>query len=184
LTLILTLLQKNNKMIRSEKKLRDLQSILKSNNNIVISEAIGFLREALPFEGAIGLLTKLYDQTEEAAIKKSIEGFMNDIKDQEVSTEVIDELKKDWKVETLNMLISSCWQSGLDYSGYTPEFARAFLKGNYITAFECLTVIEESLPDLSRKKKDEILSVFEKDPIPASNEKNILIQELIAILKK
>ena len=171
-------------MIKSEKKYNDLKSLLNKNNNLQISEAIGLLREEPPFEGAIGLLIKLYDKTQHDEIKKSIETFMNDLKDQSASPEVIDEVKRGWKVETINMLLSSCWQSGLDYSKYSVDMARAFFKGNYITAFECLTVIEESVSDLSRQEKDEILNVFEKDPLPSSDERNILLLELLAILKK
>ena len=171
-------------MIKSEKKFNDLKSLLNKNNNLLISEAIGILREELPFEGAIGLLITQYDKTQDIEIKKSIETFMSDLKDQAACSEVIDEIKRGWKVETLNMLVSSCWQSGLDYSKFSADMARAFLQGNYITAFECLTVIEESISDLSRKEKDEILSIFEKDPLPSSNEKTVLLQELITILKK
>jgi hypothetical protein len=171
-------------MLKSEKKNKELQSLLNKNNNFLISEAIGLLREEVPFEGAIGLLIELYDKTEDNEIKKSIEGLMSDLKDQSASSEVINEIKKEWKVETINMLVSSCWQSGLDYSEYSVDLAKAFLKGNYITAFECLTVIEESVSDLSREEKENILNVFEKDPLPSSNEKNMLLQELLTILKK
>lgn len=171
-------------MLKSEKKNKELQSLLNKNNNFLISEAIGLLREEVPFEGAIGLLIELYDKTADNEIKKSIEGFMSDLKDQSASSEVINEIRKEWKVETINMLVSSCWQSGLDYSEYSVDLAKAFLKGNYITAFECLTVIEESVSDLSREEKENILNVFEKDPLPSSNEKNILLQELLTILKK
>jgi hypothetical protein len=171
-------------MIRSDKKYKDLESLLNKKNNLMISDAIELLRVEIPFEGAIKLLVKLYDKTDDHEIKKSIEGFIIDLKDQSASIEIIDEIKKEWKVETINMLVSSCWQSGLDYSNYSTDLARAFLKGNYITAFECLTVIEEFVSELSRKEKDEILSVFEETPLPSSHEKNVLLQELFAILKK
>ena len=51
-------------MIKSEKKIKELNEILNKDNNIVITEAIELLRQEKPFEGAIGLLTAFYDKTE------------------------------------------------------------------------------------------------------------------------
>jgi len=169
-------------MIRYEKKLIDLSSVLNKDNNILISEAIELLREEQPFEGAIGLLTSFYNKTDDYSIRKTIEGFMNDLKDQSASKEVIDEIRKQWKADTTSMLVSSCWQSGLDYSDYSLDLAEVFLKGDYITAIECLTVIEESVHELSRERKDEIIKIIEESPLSLVNEKRALTMELISIL--
>ena len=171
-------------MIRSEKKLKHLASVLNIDNNILISEAIGLLREELPFKGAIGLLTSFYDKTDDYPIRKTIEGFMNDLKDQSASEEVINEIRKQWKPDTTSMLVSSCWQSGLDYSDYSPDLAKVFLKGDYVTAIECLTVIEESVQELSSEKKDEIIKIIEENPLSQANEKRELVLELLSILSR
>jgi hypothetical protein len=60
-------------MIRSEKKLKELTVILNKGNNILISEAIGLLREEQPFKGAIGLLTSFYNNTDDYSIRKAIQ---------------------------------------------------------------------------------------------------------------
>jgi hypothetical protein len=169
-------------MIRSEKKLSDLESVITKEDNILICKAIGLLRDEQPFEGAIGLLTSLYNRTDDHPIKKVIEGFMNDLKDQTATREVINEIKKRWKADTISMLVSSCWQSGLDYSGYSTDFAKIFLEGDYVTAVECLTVIEESVYKLSPQGKDEIVKILENNPFPSVNEKTILFKELLIIL--
>jgi hypothetical protein len=169
-------------MIRSEKKLKDLASLINKDNTLLITEAIELLREEQPYEGAIGLLTSYYNKTDDLPVRKSIEGFMNDLKDQSVCAEVILEIRKQWKAETISMLVSSCWQSGLDYSEYTHDLAMVFLKGDYITAIECLTVIEESVPHLSRKKKDELIKLIKENPLSPVGEKKTLTAELINIL--
>jgi hypothetical protein len=169
-------------MIRSEKKLRDLESVINKKDNLLICEAIGLLRDDKPFEGAIGLITSLYNKTDDYPIKKAIEGFMNDLKDQSASEEVIIEIRKRWKADTISMLVSSCWQSGLDYSKYSTDFAKIFLEGDYVTAVECLTVIEESVYKLSPQGKDEIVKILENNPFPSVNEKAALFKELLIIL--
>ncbi|MEI6050687.1 MAG: hypothetical protein WCS03_17455 [Bacteroidota bacterium] len=169
-------------MIESGKKLKDLATVLSKENNIQISEVIGLLREEQPFEGAIGLLTSYYNKTDDFHVRKTIEGFMNDLKDQAARTEIIDEIRKRWKPDTISMLVSSCWQSGLNYSEYSPDLAEVFLKGDYVTAIECLTVIEESVHELSRERKDEIIKFVEKSSHSINNEKRELTLELLSIL--
>jgi|WetSurMetagenome_2_1015567.scaffolds.fasta_scaffold04393_4 hypothetical protein len=180
----LTLLHKKFTMIRSDKKLKALSDILKNGDNTLIVEAISLLREEQPFEGAIGLLTLYFNRTDDSSIKKAIGEFMNDLKDQSASSEIITEIRKQWKEDTIGMLVSSCWQSGLDYSAYSIDLARVFLAGDYVTALECLTVIEESVKEISRERKDEIIRIVEESPASDVNEKTSLKLELISILRK
>jgi hypothetical protein len=171
-------------MIKSEKKIKDLTKILKSDNITAISGAIDLLRNEEPFEGAIGLLTACYDKTDDFSIRKAIEGFMNDLKEQSACEEVIDEIRKQWKSDTISMLVSSCWQSGLNYSEYSLDLAKVFLTGDYVTAIECLTVIEESVNELNNAQREELIRLIEENPFPSADEKSTLTLELISILKK
>ena len=171
-------------MIKSDEKIKLLNEILNKDNNIVVTEAIELLRLEKPFEGAIGLLTSFYDKTYDFSIRKSIAGFMNDLKDQSVCTEIINEIRKQWKSDTISMLVSSCWQSRLNYSDYSLDLANTFLKGDYITAIECLTVIEESVNELSKSKKSEIIKILSESTFSQIAEKKELTQELISILER
>jgi hypothetical protein len=171
-------------MLKSDKKIKELKEILNKGNNIMITEAIELLREEKPFEGAIGLLTAFYDKTDDFSIRKTIAGFMNDLKDQSICQEVIEQIRKQWKSDTISMLVSSCWQSGLNYSDFSLDMAKVFLKGDYITAIECLTVIEESVHELSLSKKDVIIKMLEESQVSQINEKKELTRELILILER
>ncbi len=171
-------------MIKSEKKIKELSEILNKDSNIVVTKAIELLRLEKPFEGAIGLLTALFDKTTDFSVRKSITGFMNDLKDQTACEEVIVEIRKDWKPDTISMLVSSCWQSGLNYSGYSQDLAKVFLKGDYVTAVECLTVIEESVHELSKSGKNELIKILTEAPSSPNDEKKALAFELLAILKE
>ena len=171
-------------MIKSDKKIKLLNEILNKDNNIVITEAIELLRQEKPFEGAIGLLTAYYDKTDDFSMRKTITGFMNDLKDQSVCQEVIEEIRKQWKSDTISMLVSSCWQSGLNYSNFSLNLAKVFLEGDYITAIECLTVIEESVHNLSKETRVKILKMLEESPVTQITEKKELMLELISILDR
>ncbi len=169
-------------MIKSPGKIKELALLLNKDNSLLITSGIELLREEQPFEGAISLLVAFYDKSAEYNIKKAIERFMNDLKDQSVCIEVIKEIRKPWKDDTISMLVSSCWQSGLNYSEYSRDFAEIFISGDYVTAIECLTVIEETLNELSREKKDEVLELIKNSPPTPIKEKISLTSELISML--
>jgi hypothetical protein len=171
-------------MLKSDKKIKLLNEILNKDNNIVITEAIELLRQEKPFAGAIGLLTAYYDKTDDYSIRKTITGFINDLKDQSACQEVIEEIRKQWKPDTISMLVSSCWQSGLNYSDFSLDLAKVFLEGDYITAIECLTVIEESIQNLNKATRDKILKMLEESPVIQITEKKELMLELISILDR
>lgn len=171
-------------MIKSDAKLKNLTSVCYDKDKKHITEAIEILRDEQPFEGAIGLLVSLYDRTADDDIKKAVESFLNDLKDQSAAPEVISEIRRGWKPQTTRMLVSSCWQSGLNYSSYSSDLAEVFMNGDYVTAIECLTVIEEFVQEVSRNKKDEILKIIQKNYPSAGSEKNSLTLELISILTR
>jgi hypothetical protein len=171
-------------MIKSEKKITELSELLAKENSLIISEGISLLRDEESFEGAIGLLVSFYNHCDDTLIRKSIEDFMNDLKDQSVSAEIITEIRKPYQPETISMLVASCWQSGLDYSEYSGDMVDIFLKSDYLTALECLTVIEESVHELSSAKRNEFINTIEKYQMNKTDEKSGLASELISILRQ
>jgi predicted DNA-binding protein len=171
-------------MKKSEEKLKKLSDIFSKGESEQSIGAISLLREEQAFTGVIGLLASHYDNTEDVLIRKAIEEFLNDIKDKSVAPEIIAEIKKPLKAGTISMLISSCWQSGLDYTEYISDFTEIFFKGDYLTAIECLTIIEESTNGLSNKKREELLQLVDKHQLSPISEKAALRQELVSILNR
>jgi hypothetical protein len=170
-------------MTESEKKIRELEKKLNTNDIKVISDAIILLRNEDPFKGAIRLLAVLFDTTNDLTIKNLISNFMNDIKNPGATIEVVTEVMENYKPETTCMLASSCWQSGLDYSEFAVDFANVFIRGDYATALECFTVIEESVLRNPGMDKSEIIRLLENNKNPSSAEKTTLTLALISVLK-
>jgi len=171
-------------VIKSEKRLKELTTMFGRKNKEAITGAVLLLRGEEPFEGVISLLASFYNESDDIPLRKVIEEFFNDIKDNSVRQEVIAEIRKPWKSNTISMLVSSCWQSGLDYSDYLTDLAKVFLKSDYATAVECMTVISESVNNSSRERKDEIIRIVRDSPLSFTNEKLALTEELISILKR
>lgn len=169
-------------MIKSDKKFKELDTILNGGNANKIMDAVKSLRNEIPYEGAIGLLIAHYDRSIDSTVKKLIREFLNDVKDQSVRTEIVGEIRKYGDSETLRMIISSCWQSGLDYSDYTDEFAKIFLACDYLTAIECFSVIETSAHTMSKIKRDRIIKMIRESISGPADDKTALIHELITVL--
>lgn len=169
-------------MTESDKRLGELQKKLLSDNNKVISSAIISLRNENPFKGAIVLLAELFDRTNDAYIKELIRNFLNDMKENAARTEIIAELVKKYKPDTLSMIASSCWQSGLDYSEYSMDISRVFIESEYLVALECFTVLEESVSGIKPDLKKQIIEYLDKYRGKSTHEKNKLIEALVSIL--
>ncbi|MGE5418934.1 MAG: hypothetical protein ACM3UT_02065 [Chloroflexota bacterium] len=170
-------------MAVSEEKIKKLASLLEKDNPSLIVQAVERLREEEPFEGAVALLASCYDRNHDVMVNRAIETFFNDLKDKSARSEVVGELKKEHKPHTVTMLASSCWQSGLDYSAFSIDFTEIFLKSDYGTALECMTVIEESIPVLTEKEKSRIKGMVGRSAEDETSPKKALAIDLMEKLE-
>jgi hypothetical protein len=171
-------------MIRSDKKLADLNKVLKGGKNDEIEEVIGHIRENEPFQGAIMLLALFYDSTDNEGLKVIISGFFNDVKEKSVCKEVIDSIAAVKLPGTKAMLASSCWQSGLDYSDHALALTEYYLEGDYITSLECFTVLDICSPMINEEDRNLILRRLEEESPSPDNARSQLTRELISALKE
>lgn len=170
-------------MSSTESKRKELEHILTGGNFVRITGAIKALREEPPISGAVNLLISFFNNTDNDSVKRLIRDFMNDLRDQASCREVVEELRKGLKPDTMRMAISSCWQSGLDYSEFSDDFTSLFLSSDYMTAIECFTVIESNADKLEPAKKDEIMKMIKEGMVSITSEKRSLALELISVLK-
>jgi hypothetical protein len=169
-------------MKTSEKKVMELALKLNDINISHVVAAIDSLRNQDPFSGAVRLLANLYDGTNTDEIREHIRNFMNDLKDSSVREEVITEITGPHDQGTLTMLVSSCWQSGLDYSPWVSDLALVFCNSDFATALECFTVLEESSHALTPQKKKELIKILKESDNRKVPEKSALAGDLISTL--
>lgn len=170
-------------MQRSDKKLAELGKVLNNGRHNEIKARISMLRSEEPFEGALRLLARFYDSTDDEELKRIISRFFNDMKERTACTEVIESISEAGKPSTRAMLASSCWQSGLDYSDHAVALAEAFILGDYMTSLECFTVLENCATTVSDDDRSGIISSLEREIIKWDNEKQQLARELISIMR-
>jgi len=170
-------------MVKSEKRLKELAAVLGKNNDEETVRVILSLREEEPFEGAITLLAEKYEHTINTLLIKTIEAFFNDLRDPSLREEVISEARKHYNNNTIRMLLSSCWQSGLDYSDWAVELTDLFVSREYNIALECLTILEYSAGSIAPATRNNMINTIRESLITNSGEKSRLADELINILR-
>jgi hypothetical protein len=170
-------------MIKSAKKLAELGKMLSTGSRHDIEKTIISLRNSEPFEGALKMLARFYDKTEDEGLKLLISGFFNDMKESTSCPEVMDALAGAENQATKAMLAASCWQSGLDYTEHAVTLTRVYSEGDYTTSLECFTVLETCAEMISDADRVNIISLLEKETEIQDDAKKHLTGELISVMK-
>jgi len=171
-------------MLKSEKKLAELNKILTNGKYNEINDRISILRSEEPFAGAVSLLADFYDKTKDNGLKLLVSEFFNDMKERSCRAEVIESMASVSNPASKAMLASSCWQSGLDYSDYAIALAEIFILSDYITSLECFTVLETCSGMISSADKSGIISRLADKIDTYDTAKLKLARELIAVMKE
>lgn len=114
---------------------------LLSANTEVVLEVIGSLGE----KGNKEYLPLLFDILGSAPgeeVKNAVLKLLGTVKDKEAVLVFIEALKDEKYKNIRKEIAASCWQNGLDFSGYMDVFADLAINGNWELAFEAFTVIE------------------------------------------
>ncbi|GEM_PF-236773 len=136
-------LHKTQNMENKDTSLKHLRKNLISGDDSKLIKEIESLRNRKSEPGAVLLLKEIYEKTGNNEIRKVIEEFLNDLSDQNLTDEVINAIDTAELELTRQVFISSCWQSGLDYSSYIQKFIEYSVEFDYLAALECYSVIEE-----------------------------------------
>ena len=155
---------------------------LKSDNQKIVLDTLKKIRK----NGEIKHLRPMIDllrSTKNNEIQNRICHILYDIKEKAAREIIIKEIKRPENKIILKILVSSCWQSAIDYSNYFPVFADIIINEDFPVAFEAFTVIDE-IHSISNQK--DIMPVIEKIKKNLTNtpeDKKYLMSELIKILE-
>jgi hypothetical protein len=138
-------------------------------------------RKAIP--GAILLLLDIFEQTQNEDVKKEIENFLNDLNHQDSTEEVLSAIDAAGKEHTKRVFISSCWQSGLDYSSYIHRFIEYSIRLDYLSTIECYSVIEEWSGSASSENTRVWIKMINESLVDQSDEKKALLKAIISVLQ-
>jgi DNA-binding transcriptional ArsR family regulator len=134
----------------------------------------------------IGELVKVLRNNSIPEVQREIAELFNDLHDNEAIVEIMREIKSSVNEKILHILVSSCWQSPLDYSEYISDFVDLAVDGDYQCTIEAISVIENILMQFeidSLTISNQIYKINEKI-LKTEQERQPLLAELLKILKE
>jgi hypothetical protein len=166
----------------SKKEEHYINDLLSSDQQIVVDTI-----EEIKYSGSSKLLPFLIDllhSTNNDEVKKKVYSILSELKHSDSIPIIIEAIRNKKYLPEQEMLIRSCWENGLDFTPYISIFVDLVIQGDYMTAFEAFTVIENLEGFISVEDIDNLLSKLEKMLPTALEERKVLISELIQFIPK
>lgn len=155
---------------------------LQSADTSIVFEALRRIKEGSTIK-VIPHLFDLINENTQNIVKKDIIRIICDIKEKEAVPVLINEIKKRNFGSDTSDVVSTFWQSRLDFSKYLSTFIRIFIKEDYQTAIEAFTVVEESICRISMETQQECLNILKTNANKISKEKLPLYKEIVILLE-
>lgn len=166
----------------NNKKLRLQIASLRSSNKSAILETLKELRS----EGDVSILPELFNLMliqEDEEILDEIASLLNDLKDKEAA-EVLAEAIANPEYELIQTsLVAACWQNGLSYGKHITTFVDVVVSGDYGTAIEAFTVIEEAVGDLEQEERTALVRSLKSKLKQVDEQKKALFVELVKAIQ-
>ena len=141
------------------KKIEELLSNLDSTDTKVKIKAI----KSLKVHGNETIIEQLLEElltTTNAGVKLEIVDLLNTAKSTKVPAKIAKALTEKKFVPIRQVLLTTIWNSGLDYRPYLKEIITVGTEGEMMDAIECITIIENIEGELSEDQLFEPLIVL------------------------
>jgi len=166
-------------------KIESLLLDVKSSNTAIVKTAF----EGLKIVGEPSILHPIIlelntkNHTEKNAL---ILEFLACLKDRKARSVMMDLIQQTELKEYQQLLLSTIWNSPLDYTDYLEVFVDLALKGDFIITLECLTIIENLDGPFSEKSVMEsqvLLGAYAESNPDKNSQKGMLISEIALLIK-
>lgn len=156
---------------------------LRSDKQNLVIPVLNHLRHSIHAAAYLPEVINLLYKTQIEETRRELSLFLIGFKDPGGIPYIIDALRDDQFKPIWNIIISACWQSGMDYSNNLDTFILIFLKEDYLTALEAFSVIEQSLPYLEEHKLGQYRKQLESGLNKVDKDKATLVREMIKIME-
>lgn len=155
---------------------------LKSNDEAFALKAIEKIKKGGDASYINDVLEAL-SATTELGIENATSQLLFDLKDKEAVEELVNQLSNPAFAEIRVLILSACWQSGIDLSHRLPDFITVATIGTYMECLEVLTVVEnwEAINDQEALENETIrLKAFLSESDTPENDEMIfsIVEEL------
>jgi len=168
----------------SKKELELLKS-LESEDSKIVLRAIKSAKVSGTQKVFEGIVNLILDDKQPNKVQSEIISFLHDLKSSDALLVVIEAIK-DPKFEIKKPeLISTFWNSPLNPNAFISLFVKEAIKGNYMTALECSTVLDNIEPPFPEEEVNESILLlkdyFSKHPDEPKTE---LLKDILIVIKE
>ncbi len=155
---------------------------IRSGKESLVIPTINNLRNRVQSAMYIPEIIHLLYKTKNDVIRRELSLFLADMKDASGIPYIIEALNDKQYQKIWHEIIATCWQSGLNFSGYLETFVDIFLEEDYLTALEAFSVIEQSIIYLEESRIQHYRNYLVSNLEGVKEEKKPLVTELINIM--
>jgi len=156
---------------------------LDSDDPGIVTPAIYEIRNS----GSVNMIPYLFKKINRKTpfeVRTEILSLLSEIKSADAVPVIVTSLESRDFGEYLAALIAACWQSGLDFSAHLRTFAKFFIQGDYITALESFTLLEEAFPNATDDARLECIRYIRESEHLVLVEKLPLYRELRKVIEE
>lgn len=169
-------------MEKRDKYYKDIEVRLQANETNEVLETLKDIRQT-GHAYILPLIFNLVNTNPNQQIHEEVFQMLGQLKEKDCVKYLVDEIKSGKSKKNITRILATCWQSGLDYSQYLNVFAEQFVSGDYVTAIEAFTVIEEWIHNASEEHIEECIILLKEQVSNISAEKKPLYVELVKLFE-
>lgn len=157
-----------------------INNLLSTDQQLIIETL-----EEIKYSGSSKLLPfliELLHSSKDEGVRLNIYRILSELKHSDSIPIIVAAIKNEKYKNDQEMLIRACWENGLDFTPYISEFVELIIHGNYMTAFEAFTVIENLEGHITYLESENLLQKLQESLEGVLNERKILISELIKFI--
>lgn len=166
----------------TEKKRISNKELLFSKDDKIVVKTITELRKKGLDKDLITLI-ELYNKSNSDEIIKLIYELFCDLRSQSSTETILQLLRSTTDKKTLKMLISSCWQTRLNYIDSFELFIDFIINEKFEISFEAFTLIESFEEKTTKTRKSELISYVQKNIENCKDENLVLASDLTQIIE-
>lgn len=159
---------------------------LASSDEKQIKKALSGLKADGDSTVIIPLAELLLKDKEDRKYQKDILEIFSSLKDTSTVDVMIEIIRDDRYLPVRQLLLSTIWNTSLDYTGYLSDFVLIACEGDFLEALDCLTILENLPGEIEERHLLEAqwhLKEYLEDTAPKEERKAQIISEIALFIK-
>jgi len=176
-------MDKTDNLIMTKQETKNLSKLLFSADDNTVLNALSEIRKVGNVEHLPAIIDLLCSPAS-GKIKTEIISILNQLKDTNSVKIIAEAISNENYSDIQQILLASCWNSGLNYSSYTTIFTEIFIKSPFMVAFEAYTIIDSTDGILfSAKEISASEALLKENYASAEDDKKPLYESLLLIFE-